>query len=177
MLRGNAMTNKHFMLLCILLAACPPPPSAATPTGAQPADVAAEDTATSEPEAVATVAPAATATEEQANRVIAPETLGQLRFFWNAEFPGEINTSDVNIGCDPGQEICTFQTSITNYAFSPDGNNLAVGVCEGLRTVDQTNRNKDFFGCTGERVIILYDSITGKERGRLAPAALPLSLA
>lgn len=128
-----------------------------------------QDTPTAEPAATETTAPA--------NLVIAPETLGQMRFFWNAEFPGEINDSDVNIGCDPGQEICTFQTNITDYAFSPDGNTLAVGVCEGLRTVDQTNRNSDFYGCAGESAIILYDSITGKERGRLAPESLPLSLA
>ena len=154
--------------------------SACSPTGAEPAapaDVAAADTASSEPEAAATEIPVAIETLEPTNLVIAPETLGQLRFFWNAEFPGEVSASDTNVGCSPALEPCPLQTNITDYAFSPDGNTLAVGVCEGTTTQDRSKEDSDFYSCSGGSAIILYDSITGEERGRLAPAALPLSLA
>jgi WD40 repeat protein len=163
-----------FILLSMIISACSPASqgqatTAESSTNTEEAVGAAQETAT--------VEPAAADEAEPANLVIAPETLGQLRFFWNAEFPGEVSTSDTNIGCTPELETCTLPTNITAYAFSPDGNTLAVGVCEGLRTEDRSKENSDFFACSGESSIILYDSLTGEERGRLNPAALPLSLA
>jgi len=139
--------------------------------------VIAETVADTEPAASVTETPAATETAAPASLAIAPETLGQMRFMWSAEFPGEISTSDTNVGCTPEQEACTLQSNITSYAFSPDGNTLAVGICEGDLTLDRSKENTDFYGCSGESNILLYDSTSGEERGRLTPAALPLSLA
>jgi WD40 repeat protein len=105
---------------------------------------------------------------------ITPATLGQLRLHWTVAFPGDFN---LDPSCNPQERECHFYTNIAAYAFSRDGNMLAVAVCLGTRTRDQTQPDQDEFGCTGESAIILYDSASGDERTRLAPAALPLSLA
>ena len=159
------------LLLTLIISACSP----AAPTA--PAEPSANTEAAGDTVATEAATEAPTATAEPTSLVIAPETLGQMRLFWNAEFPGEVLTSDTNVGCSQEIETCTSQTNISSYAFSPDGNTLAVGVCEGLTTVDESKENTDFYACSGESFIILYDSITGEERGRLIPAVLPLSLA
>ena len=170
------LLTASFFVLSLLISACSPA-SQTQATSAEIADAAANtEAAGGTALETATTEPAATETAAPANLLIAPETLGQLRFFWNAEFPG-VPVPDTSIACTPELETCTLQTNITDYAFSPDGNTLAVGVCEGTSTVDQSKENTDFYVCSGESVIILYDSITGEERGRLTPAALPLSLA
>ena len=156
-------------LLSPIIAACSP----AAPTA--PAEPAANTEAASEPQAdSATETTAATEAEATANLVIAPETLGQLRQFWTAEFIGD---PDADPGCEWQLESCTYLSSITDYAFSPDGSTLAVGVCLGIPTSDRNQQERDIWGCEGESAIILFDSITGEETMRLAPSALPKALA
>jgi WD40 repeat protein len=158
------------ILLTLVISACSP----ASQTQATPAETAA-DAATGESVAAATEAPTATPTAEPANMVIGLETLGQLRQFWKVEFVGD---PDADYGCEWAlPEPCTYQSSITDYAFSADSDTLAVGVCLGIRTVDRSKKDIDIWGCTGENAIILYDSASGEELRRLTPAALPLSLA
>ncbi len=105
---------------------------------------------------------------------ITPETLGQLRLRWTVAFPGD---PGLDPGCNPKEQECHLYTNIAGYAFSPDGNTLALSVCLGMRTTDRSQPDKDEFGCAGESAIILYDSATGEERTRFSPAALALSLA
>ncbi len=163
------MTLALFFLASLIISACSP----AAP--ATPAEPAANTEAASQPEAAsATETPAATEPAAPANLAIAPETLGQISLLWNADFPGD---PDADTGCEPRQQPCTRSSGIFGYAFSSDGNMLAVAVCLGIASVDQSKDDGNFYSCSGESAIILYDSATGEERGRLAPAALPLSLA
>lgn len=150
----------------LIISACSP--------ASQGQATAADRQAAGNTEANATEVPTATATEEPANLVIGLDTLSQLHQFWKVEFVGD---PDAEYGCEWQMLPCTYVSSITAYAFSPDGNTLAVGVCLGVRTVDRTQKDADIWGCTGESAVILYDSITGNERGRLATAALPFSIA
>lgn len=143
--------------------------SGAAPTEALPT---AEATSTAPPVVVPTETPVPTA--EPVPAVIAPETLGQLRLRWNVNYPGDFNQGS---GCNPKERECTLYTNIASYAFSRDGNTLAVAVCLGTRTEDKSKPDQDDWGCTAESAIVLYDAATGEERGRLAPAVLPLSLA
>lgn len=113
-------------------------------------------------------------TVEPASLVITSATLGQLRLRWNVNFPGDY---DLDPSCNSKEQECHLYTNIASYAFSRDGNTLAVAVCLGYRTEDKSKPDTDDWGCTGESAILLYDSATGEERGRLVPAVLPLSLA
>lgn len=163
-------------VLAFIAMACSSPEQAAVPLESAVSSVAPTSTivaaSTSAPPATvpATVPPAI----EPSSPPITPATLGQLRLRWTVAFPGDIN---LDPSCDPKAQECHFYTSITDYAFSRDGNMMAVAVCLGMRTWDESQSNQDRFGCTGESAIILYDSATGEERMRLAPAASPLSLA
>jgi len=127
-----------------------------------------------------TAAPAATLTQtllptvEPASLAITPATLGQLRLRWNINFPGDFN---IDPSCDSKVQECHLYTNISSYAFSQDGNILAVAVCLSTRTEDKSKPDQNVWGCTGESAIILFNSATGEERGRLVPAVLPLSLA
>ena len=156
------------LLLTLIISACSP----AAPTA--PAEPSANTEAAGDTVATEAATEAPTATAEPTSLVIAPETLGQLRFFWNAEFPGD---PDADGDCGSYGEACTHRSRISDYVFSADGNTLAVGVCLGIRTTDWYKKDGDVWGCTADSVIILYDSATGEELGRLTPAALPLSLA
>ncbi len=135
---------------------------------------AASTQGASNTETSVTETPTATATEEPANLVISRETLGQLRQFWSAELVGD---PDAESGCEWNMQPCTYMSQITDYAFSPDGNTLAVSLCLGARTVDRNHPNGEIWGCTDESAIILYDSASGEERGQLTPADLPLAVA
>ena len=158
-----------FILLSLIISACSP----AAPTAS--AETAANTEAVEAVQETATAEPTATETAEPANLVIGLNTLGQLRLLWNAEFPGD---PDAEYGCEWAlPEPCTYKSSITDYVFSADSDTLAVGVCLGIRTVDRSKKDIDIWGCTSENAIILYDSASGEELGRLTPAALPLSLA
>ncbi len=150
--------------LALLVAACAPT-QAATDLPQETVDsVAPTDEVV--PTSTSTAAPATVApTSAPLFPLIAPETLGQLRLLWNVNFPGDIN----------GDRL--LWTNIAAYAFSQDGSTLAASVCFGMRTQDRSQPDQDEWGCTAESAIILYDAATGEERGRLAPAALPLSLA
>ena len=87
-----------------------------------------------------TAAPAATLTQtllptvEPASLAITPATLGQLRLRWNINFPGDYN---LDPSCDSKVQECHLYTNISSYAFSRDGNILAVAVCLGTRTEDK----------------------------------------
>ena len=160
------------LLACIAMA-CSSPEQAAesTVTSVAPTStIVAAPTSAPPATAPATVPPAI----DPSSPPITPATLGQLRLRWTVAFPGDF---DRDPSCNPKEQECHLYTNIAGYAFSPDGNMLAVAVCLGMRTTDQSQPDQDEFGCTGESAIILYDSATGEERMRLAPAALPLSLA
>lgn len=146
--------------------------SACGQTQAPPTDAARTAASTDAP-APATIAAATATSEPPADLTISPETLSQLRLLWNVNFPGDFESSS----CVSIYQPCPLRTNITEYAFSPDGNTLAVGVCLGMRTEDRSQTDVDIWGCTAEHAIVLYDSATGQERGRLTPAALALSLA
>ncbi len=165
-------TATCFFILSLFISACAP----ASPTTAPGQATAAGET--SMPPVAETATPTltstATATLAPVYPLIAPETLGQLRLLWNVNFLGDI---DRNLSCNPAEQECTLWTNIAGYAFSWDGSTLAAAVCFGVRTQDKSQPDQDEWGCTAESAIILYDAATGAERGRLAPAALPLSLA
>jgi hypothetical protein len=154
-------------VLSLIISACSPAaPAAPAQTAANTeAAGATQETATAEPAAIETPAP---------NLVIAPETLGQLRQFWSSELVGD---PDADPGCEWQLTPCTYISAMTDYAFSPDGNTLAVAVCDGVRVSDRNQEEHDIWGCEGANAIVLFDSETGEETGRLTPAALPLSLA
>lgn len=155
-------------LLAIVAAAC----ASAQPT----ADVPTTAASATPPATDIPLPPSVTdtAAAPPPNLIIEPATLGQLRLLWNINFPGDL-ASDPN--CYTSDQECTLSTNVAAYAFSPDGSTLAVSVCLGTRTHDTSQPEKDEWGCTAESAIILYDAATGAEHIRLAPAALPLSLA
>jgi WD40 repeat protein len=168
---GNLSAS--FILLSLIISACSPASQGQAAGGENTASAASSEEVTVQE--TATDEPATTQTAEPANLVIGLETLGQLRLFWSTEFIGD---PDAEYGCEWAlPEPCTYESSITDYAFSADSDTLAVGVCLGVRTVDRSKQNVDIWGCTGENAIILYDSASGEELRRLTPAALPLSLA
>jgi WD40 repeat protein len=163
------MKNKNLaivflLMFSVIISACGQTPAAPTEApAATEANTGAPATATIE---------AATATSEPVDLTISPETLSQVRLLWNVNYPGDFESSS----CLTIERACPLTTNITDYAFSPDGDTLAVGVCLGMRTEDRT-RSGDVYGCTAEHAIVLYDSKTGEERGWLIPASLALSLA
>ena len=163
-------------VLMLAMMAC----GSSRPTIAQPEPTASGLAPTSTIFAPPSEVPPASATQtlpptvEPAGRMITPATLGQLRLRWNVNFPGDF---DLDPGCNSKEQECHLYTDITSYAFSRDGNTLAVAVCLGDRTEDKSKPDQDHWGCSGESAILLYDSATGEERGRLVPAVLPLSLA
>ena len=164
------MMSKPFWFSIILLlfaAACAP----SQPAADLPQET--ESIAAIAIEAESTEAATAT-TEAPPNLAIVPETLSQLSLLWNANFPGDVDNYS---SCISIEQECPLATNISDYAFSPDGSTLALGICLGLRTEDRTDGDIDAWGCTGETAIVLYDSAMGDERGRLATAALPLALA
>ena len=161
------------------------PPAAASvtsppapPASAVPATAAASETPPPAPSA--TPAPTETATEPPTATAlpvvpaIAPENLAQLRERWAAEFPGDF---EVEIGCNAKDKRCPQTSRLTGYAFSPDGGTLAAAACSGTLYHDRTQPAQDDWSCDGEAAIRLYDSASGAERARLAPAAMPLALA
>lgn len=159
-------------VLALIAMACSSPKQEAVPTESA---VTESPSTTGSP--VSTESPPATtlpSTIDSPSPPITPATLGQLRLRWTVAFPGDVG---LDPGCNPQEQECHLYTNIAIYAFSPDGNTLAAAVCLGMRTTDKSQPSKDEFGCDGESAIILYDSATGEERTRLAPAALPLSLA
>jgi hypothetical protein len=157
-----------FLPLFALLVACAPSPSTTDLPSVSNATVAPSEIVVDS----ATPEPTETATVEPANLVIGPETLGQIRLMWSAPFAGD----DSDLGCRSLIETCQMGTRIGAYAFSPDSNLLAVGICLGERTVDDTLFSIPRWGCTAESIIVLYDPVTGEERARFKPASLPISL-
>lgn len=186
----NVVLLSFPVITLMLLASCNPasravltPLATFTPPPAAPLILMLSPTDTPVPPTVSlisTEAPPATSTQTllptvgQANLVITPATLGQLRLRWSVNFPGDYN---LDPSCDSKVQECHLYTNIASYAFSRDGNTLAVAVCLGNRTENKSKPDQNVWGCTGESAIILYNSATGEERGRLFPAALPLSLA
>ena len=176
MVKGFLRFPYSIIVPLLILTACGLVAPTATPIPLPPTATQVPPTVSPTP----TEAPPAASTQtllptvEPASLVITPGTLGQLRLRWNVNFPGDY---DRDISCYPGEQECHFWTNITSYAFSRDGNALAAAVCLGTRIEDKSKPGQDYRGCTGESAIILYDSSTGQERGRLAPAVMPLSLA
>lgn len=156
----------------LLLAACAPAAPSASPVEELATDEAVAPTNLALP--AASEESNSTPTPEPADLVIGPETLGQVRLLWS--LPGPTDNSPT-FDCRPAAALCNLKTNIGGFAFSPDGNVVAVGICLGVRIWEQTVEDLEDHRCTAESVIILYDSETGVERTRFAAATIPLSLA
>lgn len=162
------------VVLVFVLAGCNSAPAADAGDSAEPTSAQQTPEEPAAAAASSTIAPTATNTAEPANFVIGPETLGQIRLLWSIAGPTENHPI---IECSPTKQVCPLSTNIGDFAFSPDGNMLAVGVCLGVRIWEQTVEDLEDHRCTAESVIILYDSATGEEKTRFTAATIPLSLA
>lgn len=162
--------------LALLAAACtsttpvpsptPEPVASASPTTAPSDTPAPTPTPTSPP----TAAPSSTPSPE--DLTISPATLSQLRLLWTIDEPGNPAAQS---GC---QDMACWRFSrIGSFAFSPDDQTLAVGVCTVDPTENTTNPRHYRYNCDGPSEVRLYDSSTGELKQTLGVGDYPLSLA
>jgi WD40 repeat protein len=116
------------------------------------------------------VAPSSTPPPE--DLTISPATLSQLRLLWTIDEPGNPNAES-----DCQDVACWRFSRIGGFAFSPDDQTLAVGVCTVDPTENTTNPRHYRFNCDGPSEVRLYDSDTGELLQTLPVGDYPLSLA
>src|SRR3990172_2111461 len=162
--------------LALLAAACPSTTPVASPTQ-EPLPLASPTTALSDtpmppltPRSPPTATPSSTPSPE--DLAISAATLSQLRLLWMIDEPGNPNAQS-----DCQDMACWRFSRIGSFAFSPDDQTLAVGVCTVDPTENTTNPRHYRYNCDGASEVRLYDSATGDMKQTLPVGDYPLSLA
>ena len=163
--------------LALLAAACTSTTAAPGPTSVAPSAVpVASATSTTAPSDTPAPTPSPTTapspTPSLQDLTISPATLSQLRLLWTIEEPGNPNAQS-----DCQDMACWRFSRIGSFAFSPDDQTLAVGVCTVDPTENTTNPRHYRYNCDGPSEARLYDSATGELMQTLAVGDYPLSLA
>ncbi len=105
---------------------------------------------------------------------IQPSTLAQLRVRWSVSDPGK-GIAFTYVTCMGN--ACDVPTRIGGYAFSPDGTQLAVGVCMGDVTDDKGDTSHLRYMCAGGGEVQLYQASDGRSAGTVSVSGFPLSVA
>jgi WD40 repeat protein len=161
--------------LGLLSAAC------STGTISQPATVAPATATTAPPTRTAAPSPTSPPTSTptavlsptpEPDVRISPDTLSQLRLRWFVREPGK-SLGFASLQCE---DKCDVATRIGGYAFSPDGAQLAIGVCSQDMTDNRTDRKHPRYACSAGEVR-RYAVADGELLGSEPVEGYPLSIA